>query len=146
MWISELFYANSIAATKFAALLFYAKMFRFTSIRIPIYVLLATVTVWLILRTFLVIFQCVPVEAIWDKTIPNPTCNIDTAKFFFGTVLTHCLMDITIVLLPAFPVSKMQLPQAQKYAVIGLFACGIMYDAPPLPLFLNVSTYASFKY
>jgi hypothetical protein len=55
-------------------------------------------------------------------------------------------MDITIVLLPAFPVSKMQLPQAQKYAVIGLFACGIMYDAPPLPLFLNVSTYASFKY
>ena len=37
-------------------------------------------------------------------------------------------MDITIVLLPAFPVAKMQLPTGQKYAVIGLFACGIMYD------------------
>lgn len=126
MWISELFYANSIAATKFAALLFYYKMFRFTAIRIPIYVLFVTITIWIILRTFLVIFQCVPVEAIWDKTIPDPTCNIDTSKFFFGTVLTHCLMDIAIVLLPAFPVVKMQLPPAQKIAVIGLFACGTM--------------------
>ncbi|KAM5344331.1 hypothetical protein ACJ41O_012868 [Fusarium nematophilum] len=126
LWSSELCYACSIASAKLAILTFYWRVFRYTSIRIAIQVLLVTATIWITIRTFMVIFHCVPVQAYWDKTIKGARCPINESKFFFGTVLTHCLMDAIILILPIIEVMKMHLRFSQKLAVIGLFTSGTM--------------------
>ncbi|CAH0040322.1 unnamed protein product [Clonostachys rhizophaga] len=56
---------------------------------------------------------------IWDKNIKGGTFTLNVSQFLFGTVLTHCLMDITILILPVFPVVKMHLSWQQKYKVVS---------------------------
>ncbi|KAJ3528893.1 hypothetical protein NM208_g10001 [Fusarium decemcellulare] len=107
LWICELCYAASVAFSKLAILSFYWRVFRFTSI-----------------RTFIVIFHCVPVQAYWDKSITDARCPFNEAAFFFCTVLIHCLMDCIILILPVIEVMKMHLPSSQKLAVVGLFTSG----------------------
>lgn len=125
-FFNSLTYAFSIAFAKLAILSLYWRIFKQSSIRIPILVMLALVTAWIILRTFMVIFRCVPVQAYWDKTIPNAACRIGDTGFFFGTVFTHFLMDIAILVLPIIQVSKLRLRLGQKIAVAGMFLVGIV--------------------
>ncbi|VUC31446.1 unnamed protein product [Clonostachys rosea] len=124
LWIIELNYAASIASSKFSVLCFFWNIFNRSSIRWPIIILFLTSSLWFIVRTLIVIFQCTPVPYIWDKTIEGGKCPIDISKFFFGTVLLHCIMDAVIVMLPIFPVLKMQLSQKRKAAILALFTSG----------------------
>jgi hypothetical protein len=87
---------------------------------------------WIILRTFMVIFRCIPVQAYWDKTIPDAHCRIKDTQFFFGTVLTHMLMDVAILVLPIFEVFRLRLRIGQKLAIAALFIVGAMQVLPLL--------------
>lgn len=80
---------------------------------------------WLILRTFMLTLRCVPTRAIWDKTIPA-VCNIDGDKFFLATITTHFILDVIILVLPIFPLSRLRLPLPQKLGVVGSFLLGAM--------------------
>lgn len=119
-------YATSIACSKAAILILYWRLFKTSKIRIPIQILLGVVGVWFILRTFMLIFRCVPVQSLWDYTITNKVCNIDSAKFFLGTITTHFLLDIIILVLPVIEVFNLRMRMAQKVAVSGLFLVGTM--------------------
>ncbi|KAH7123112.1 hypothetical protein EDB81DRAFT_699967 [Dactylonectria macrodidyma] len=124
MYCSQFCYAFSIASSKFAILCLYWRLFKLSSIRIPIQMMFVICLIWIILRTFMVIFHCVPVRAYWDKSIKNARCEINDAQFFFGTVLTHFVMDVIILILPIIELSRLYLPLGQKLAVIGLFVIG----------------------
>ncbi|KAH7184896.1 uncharacterized protein B0J16DRAFT_355501 [Fusarium flagelliforme] len=124
LWICELLYASSIAFCKLAILFFYWRVFQYTSIRYAIVGLLVAVSIWITIRTFMVIFQCVPVQAYWDKSITGARCPFNEANFFFATILVHTTMDCIILILPVIEVMKMTLPLSQKLAVVGLFTSG----------------------
>ncbi|KAI1033749.1 hypothetical protein LB503_011132 [Fusarium chuoi] len=127
LWICELLYASSIAFCKLSILCFYWRVFRYTSIRYAIIILLVAVSIWITIRTFMVIFHCVPIRAYWDKCIQGAKCPFNEAKFFFATILVHTTMDCVILILPVIEVMKMTLPLSQKLAVVGLFTSGTMY-------------------
>jgi hypothetical protein len=74
----------------------------------------------------MLIFRCVPTRAIWDKTITDAICNIDSDKFFLGTITTHFLMDVAILVLPIVPVFQLHLRLQQKFAIVGFFLLGTM--------------------
>ncbi|KAF5560213.1 integral membrane protein [Fusarium napiforme] len=124
LWICELLYASSIAFCKLSILCFYWRVFQYTSIRYAIIVLLVAVSIWITIRTFIVIFHCVPVRAYWDKSIQGAKCPFNEANFFFATILIHTTMDCVILILPVIEVMKMTLPLSQKLAVVGLFTSG----------------------
>lgn len=126
LWLGELTYASSIASAKVAILSLYWRIFQYTNIRIPIQALLVAATLWFIVRTSLTIFQCFPVEDFWNESNPDANCHIDVPDFSLGSVLVHCLMDVTIFILPMIPVSSMHLSLASKLAVIGMFSSGVM--------------------
>ncbi|RSL46248.1 hypothetical protein CEP51_015962, partial [Fusarium floridanum] len=134
LWVTEFLYAGSIAISKLSILSFYWRIFRYTSIRIPILVLVVAVSIWVIIRTFMVIFHCIPVQAYWDRTIKGAHCELDAATLFFCTILIHCLMDCIILILPVIEVVKMQLSWSKKLAVVGLFTSGIMHVLFSSPL------------
>ncbi|EXL66852.1 hypothetical protein FOPG_16996 [Fusarium oxysporum f. sp. conglutinans race 2 54008] len=126
LWNAELFYASSLAFSKLSILGFYWRLFSRSNIRVPIQILAVLSLIWLIIRTFLAIFHCVPVQAFWDKSIKDAVCTIDDSKFFFGTVLVHLLLDISILALPVLQVMNLHLKAGQKIAVIALFMFGIL--------------------
>jgi hypothetical protein len=124
-YFNSICYAASLACSKISILLSYWRLFKFSAIRIPIILLLVISTMWLILRTFMLTFRCVPTRAIWDKTIPA-VCNIDGDKFFLATITTHFILDVIILVLPIFPLSRLRLPLPQKLGVVGSFLLGAM--------------------
>lgn len=74
----------------------------------------------------MVTLQCIPITALWDKSITDANCSINESTFFFSTVLTHVIIDIAIVVLPGIEVRKLQLPLGQKLAVVALFTFGFL--------------------
>ncbi|KAK0383650.1 hypothetical protein NLU13_9561 [Sarocladium strictum] len=143
-YFNSLCYAASIACCKIAILCLYWRLFKTSSIRIPILVLLVIVTIWILIRTFMLTFRCVPVQSLWDYSITDKVCNIDSGKFFMGTITTHFLLDIIILILPLIEVFRLRMRLGQKLAVAALFLIGlvvcmasafVLYEMvrPPLP-------------
>ncbi|EWZ28614.1 hypothetical protein FOQG_16602 [Fusarium oxysporum f. sp. raphani 54005] len=126
LFIVELLYSFSISSSKLAILAFYWRLFKTSNIRVPILVFAGMSIIWLVVRIFLTIFHCIPIQAFWNKTMRGAKCAIDESRFFFGTVLVHCLIDIAILVLPIMPVRHLHLHSAQKIVVIALFTFGIL--------------------
>jgi hypothetical protein len=124
LWISELLYAWSIFLAKMAVLFFYRRIFRFSSIRVPIVVLMVACAAWVVVRTFFTILHCVPPRAFWDKSVPGARCVVNVRVFYLATDIAHCCMDFLILALPIYEVARMRLPLTQKVAVVCLFAMG----------------------
>ncbi|KAF5685601.1 integral membrane protein [Fusarium circinatum] len=122
----SLTYSYSIGLSKLSILLFYWRIFKQSAIRIPIQVMLGISGAWLILRTFMVIFHCIPVQAYWDKSIKDAVCKINDSQFFFATCLTHFILDVVILALPVIEVFKLRLRLGQKIAITALFALGFI--------------------
>lgn len=125
-YFNSLCYASSIACSKLAILCLYWRLFRISSIRIPIMVMLVMVVIWIILRTFMLTFRCVPVQSLWDYTITDKVCNINSDQFFLGTITTHFIMDLIILVLPIIEVFRLRLRTGQKLAIGALFLLGTM--------------------
>lgn len=125
MLCTEYCYAFSIVSSKFTILALYWRLFKHSSIRLPIQIMLTACLAWILLRIFMVSLQCIPLKHFWDKSIDGH-CGINESKFFFGTVLTHFVMDIVILVLPVVEVGKLRLRLGQKLAVIGLFLIGVV--------------------
>ncbi|PNP54424.1 hypothetical protein FNYG_15621 [Fusarium nygamai] len=125
LFISEFFYSWSIFLSKLAVLTFYRRMFQLLPIRWPILILTLACVVWILIRTFMTILRCWPVQYFWDRSI-NGRCTINAATYYFATDLTHSLLDTLILALPLFEVLRMKLPLGQKIAIAGLFSCGFL--------------------
>lgn len=78
------------------------------------------------MQTFLTTFHCLPVNAFWDYTIKKKVCAIESSKFFFGTVLSHVILDIAILVLPIVQIQKLMLPGMQRLGIILMFMFGIL--------------------
>jgi hypothetical protein len=99
-------------------------MFGVTNIKRAIRILLGCAIVWIIIRTFMGIWHCVPIERFWDSTVDG-YCAIEDSKFFLGTLTVHICIDIAILTVPILQIRKLRLPRLQKLAVMVMFMFGI---------------------
>ncbi|KAH7189604.1 uncharacterized protein B0J16DRAFT_117627 [Fusarium flagelliforme] len=126
LFMAEFLYAMSLGFSKLAILGFYWRLFgSVAKIRIGIYILQASTVIWLTIRTFMTIFHCVPVEAYWNHNIKDAVCEVDPAKFMFGTTLVHLMLEVAVLSLPVFQVKSLKLRRGQKIAVVAMFMFGI---------------------
>ncbi|KAH7243862.1 hypothetical protein B0J15DRAFT_537782 [Fusarium solani] len=126
LFCSEISYSFSIVLSQLTILMFYWKVFKFSSIRIPIQILLGASIVWLIMRVCITIFQCVPIQAFWDISSKGSKCTVHESAFSFATVLTHAVLDVLILVLPAVQIGKLRLRYGQKISIIALFMVGVL--------------------
>lgn len=124
--LNSLCYATSIACSKGAILCLYWRSFQLCKIQRPILILLGVVAIWWIFRTFMLIFRCVPVQSLWDYTIKDKVCNIDSHTFFMATITTHFILDMIILILPIIEIFRLRMPIGPKVAFAGLFLVGTM--------------------
>ncbi|KAK8030666.1 hypothetical protein PG990_000400 [Apiospora arundinis] len=129
----QLAFTYSITLIKFAILAFYWRVFSTSSIRWPIIILAILSGLWLLTRTFLTIFHCIPVQAFWDVTIKDATCPISDSKYLFWSILAHFILDFFIFVLPAIEIRKLQqFSRMQKIGTSALFAFGLLVCAASL--------------
>ncbi|KAM5341461.1 hypothetical protein ACJ41O_014492 [Fusarium nematophilum] len=126
LFFIEHIYAFTLFFAKVSILSFYWRMFRVTNIKVAIQILMVCSVIWILARTFLTTFHCIPVYAFWDFSVKNATCAIESSKFFFGTVLAHVILDVLILILPIVQIQKLQLPKMQKVGIILMFMFGIL--------------------
>ena len=69
---------------------------------------------------FVVIFQCKPVQAAWDKTIVGEQC-FSLEHYVVGTNVPNIVVDAAIIALPIPLVWKLQISRMRKVGLAAIF-------------------------
>lgn len=81
----------------------------------------ACYSTWAIVSAFV---NCVPVARFWDREIPG-TCLSFEAVWFFNAAM-NITTDLTLLIMPMPLISQLQLPRVQKFALMAVFAVGLV--------------------
>ena len=68
-------------------------------------------------------FNCIPVQAVWDITIKGAKC-IETRAIYIGGSVPNVILDVIIVGMPIPYVWRLHAPLAQRLLLAGMFALG----------------------
>ncbi|KAJ5971296.1 uncharacterized protein N7479_001214 [Penicillium vulpinum] len=123
LFVCEILYTLSLCFTKYSILLFFWRIFNLTNIRIPIYIIASLITGWGLGIILTTIFQCVPVQGLWDFSI-TAHCGVNINDFFIGNAVPNIITDWALLILPLPYVWKIQQNTTQKIALCGAFAMG----------------------
>ena len=119
-------YGIASAVPKLAVLDTYLKIFMSRWVR---YALLATgfvIVTNAIVYIPTTIFQCAPVQSLWDHSIPNRKCNNIRLHYSLAGV-PNILTDAVMLILPLPIIWKLQMDKGTKAGVLATFASGGMY-------------------
>ena len=89
--------------------------------------------------TFFEIFLCNPRQKIWNLLITDGHCFDQTAAYM-ATGIFNVVSDFAILVLPIWPVWKLQMPRRKKIMISAIFATGIWYVLSLLLLQKSKST------
>ncbi|RYP64126.1 hypothetical protein DL771_008906 [Monosporascus sp. 5C6A] len=122
------FYLGAILAIKAAILLEWFRIFNPIGERNAFFwvghALLVVNTLFYTSAIFVENFTCIPLERLWDKTVPG-TC-IDLEEYYIATAAFNVFSDIFILVLPQKVVWKLQMTRRRKVGVSLIFAVGIL--------------------
>lgn len=122
--MSQITYKAAINLTKCSILLLYLRLFEIVRwMRWACRGLLACVIIYCISSMTATIFQCNPVAKAFDKA-QTGTC-INLATFWFANAGFSIATDVIILLLPMPLVYGLEVPRAQKLALMAVFAIGV---------------------
>ncbi|CAM1500530.1 Fc.00g096920.m01.CDS01 [Cosmosporella sp. VM-42] len=142
--IQEMTYTIGIGATQLSLLALYWRLFRTaTSAKTSIFLITAFTVIWLIVRIFITLFQCQPLAYYWDRSIEGK-CNIDPSKFYIGSVASHLVIDIVLMILPAVQINHLKIPLAQRVAVTVMFMFGILICVAAIMMIVVSTRYNSY--
>ncbi|KAH8594470.1 hypothetical protein B0O99DRAFT_672908 [Bisporella sp. PMI_857] len=121
-YVSQLFYVIVQNNAKISILFFYLRIFPDPRFRLWTKILMA----WIGARAFsyfiAVTFQCVPVNAVWDRRVTGQ-CVSFTGLVFSGAGFS-IVEDIVIILLPVPVLRSLNLSLKKRIALIFMFALG----------------------
>lgn len=121
-------YGIAITTVKFSILVFYWELFATSSgvtHKKIIRVAAVACTIWFLVVNFLVIFQCTPIHAHWDKFAQPPYC-MDTSKLLLGYEMTNLFLDVFIFCTPMPIVWQLNLKLSKKISLLGIFSLGAL--------------------
>ncbi|KAL1877992.1 hypothetical protein Daus18300_002346 [Diaporthe australafricana] len=112
---------------KLSILLFYWKVFAInngnTFNKRIMQVTTVACIVWLIVVTFVLVFQCSPIPTYWDKFVQAPYC-MNAAKTLLGYEMTNLFLDVAILCIPLPIVWQLNLQMSKRMGLVGVFFLG----------------------
>lgn len=130
---TQLLYATLIVyytALCFIKLILCAQYYRLVG-EVPKYrlfcrVIMGFTTAWCIVSIFLMVFQCMPIPAFWDKSIlsqPGTSCHPE----IYGPVaaIGNIVTDFILLLIPVPVIVHLNLQPGQKWLVFGMWSVRI---------------------
>lgn len=85
---------------------------------------IVTHAVFFLICFIILLFQCQPMEKLWDVTGTVQGKCINNTAFFYSTSAFHILTDIWILLLPMYTLKKIRRPNREKAALFAIFGVG----------------------
>ncbi|KAH0364596.1 hypothetical protein KCU65_g6737, partial [Aureobasidium melanogenum] len=117
-------YQLSLCFTKLSLCALYLKVFTTSRpSRIFLYGVFGFIVVATIVLECVCIFQCNPVEAVWDITLQKKTC-IDTIPAFYASTAENILVDILLIVFAAPKIMRLNLHSRQKNALLFTICLG----------------------
>ncbi|KAF3940645.1 hypothetical protein ABW19_dt0200267 [Dactylella cylindrospora] len=125
---TQLTFTWSVSLTKISILLFYLRFCTTRSFKWWIYGSMIFLAAWVTAWTFLVTFQCVPVQAYWRPGPPHKSdkCILIQNEMHLLHGSTNLVTDVLVLLLPIPTILKLQMPTRQKFSLIAVFTLGIV--------------------
>ncbi|KAH6658663.1 hypothetical protein BKA67DRAFT_501427, partial [Truncatella angustata] len=131
----EIFYTWIKLIAKASILLLYMRVFTARWFKFACYSCLAYCCVSLTVFTFVIAFQCTPVEAIWNRFVTGSCLNVN-AIGYSGAILS-VVEDVVLIVLPIPELRKLQISGRKRIGVGLMFA---------LASFATVTSLVRLKY
>ncbi|KAM5341226.1 hypothetical protein ACJ41O_015335 [Fusarium nematophilum] len=121
-FIAQTPYKATVCLNKVAAILLYLRLFVTRSFRMVCFVVMGIIVGWSIGGIGATIWQCVPIEAAWNKSV-EATC-IDSNKFWVAYAVMNILTDIMVLALPIAPIMSLQMNMRERLMLCCVFLLG----------------------
>ncbi|KAF7950059.1 hypothetical protein EAE96_007361 [Botrytis aclada] len=118
----ECLYVTCVCCTKLSLLLMYCRIFPVRSIKIGSLVLGGLSVAWCISIIMVSVFQCIPIQKIWNPTLEGHCINLKVA--FIGNAIPNILTDVAILALPMQQVWGLHTSVMQKTHISFVFLLG----------------------
>lgn len=112
-------YLNAITYPKLAIIGMYLRIFTEKPFRIAAWTIFGVLVASAIANILVSIFECFPVAYLWDKTIANGHCGVNTSAFSKYSALPNIVTDVCLLILPMPAIWKLHATRSTK---IGLTA------------------------
>ncbi|PYH93222.1 hypothetical protein BO71DRAFT_355726 [Aspergillus ellipticus CBS 707.79] len=120
--VAEILYVFNLVWTKLSILLMYYRIFHFPYFKKWAYIIGTFVILWVICITFMFVFICVPVQKVWEPSLPGHCIN--QVGTWIANAASTIATDLVILLLPLPQVWKLQLRLSEKVALTIAFGLG----------------------
>lgn len=124
--MTEITYLIALWAVKVSFGLFYLKVFPGRTFRIICWTLIALVTAEWIEETFVVIFQCSPVQKAWDAAGVTSGKCLSLLPFYYISFAVRLATDIVIFALPLPELLRLKMPLGKRLGLILMFSLGLL--------------------
>ena len=81
-------------------------------------------------QAVLTVFQCNPVDALWEPTVEAKCINFHNVIIVFSSL--NIGTDILVLCLPVLQLWKLKIPRRRKYELMGIFFLGGLFVFPSL--------------
>ncbi|KAK3369815.1 hypothetical protein B0H63DRAFT_303061 [Podospora didyma] len=125
LYVAHIFYAAASAFTKLSIITSYLRIFPHETLRRILYgtaVMVAGIGVSAIFAT---IFQCKPIEAAWDYSVPDGQC-FPFLDFLYANAAISIATDFILVAAPLPYFWSLNLPLRQRVVICILFGVGFI--------------------
>ena len=137
-------YSITIFFTKASILYLYHRTFPSQWVRIPVYITGLIILVWAVVCCVAGALICIPLEKIWNPTLPGSCFNI--SKFYVGIQIPNVITDIVIFIIPLPVISHLPLPRHQRWSLVGIFGVGLLCLASSLMVIKVANAFAGQLY
>ncbi|PSN72940.1 hypothetical protein BS50DRAFT_606772 [Corynespora cassiicola Philippines] len=121
-WLTQLFYVLTNGFNKMAFLMLYHRVFPLPWFRKACKILMAISVAWTISFSFVVVFQCTPIERVYNRTIPGHCISFFWQRW--TNAISNLATDLAIFLLPMPAISHLQMSLSARISLAVLFGMG----------------------
>ncbi|EED20905.1 integral membrane protein, putative [Talaromyces stipitatus ATCC 10500] len=125
-FVTEITYLIALWAVKVSFGLFYLKIFPGRTIRVLCWILIILVTAEWIEETFVVIFQCSPVQKAWDASGKVSGKCLQLLSFYYISFAVRLATDLAIFILPLPELLRLKMPLGKRLGLILMFGLGLL--------------------
>ncbi|KAM7190910.1 hypothetical protein V8F33_009221 [Rhypophila sp. PSN 637] len=137
---------TNISLVKLSIIAIYHRIFPTRFMRWSYIILGTIIVVWAVVALPVCIFQCRPIEEAWDFRSGSGTCISAFPLYFGATGLPNVVIDLVLLCLPMYEVWKLQVPRAQKVAIVSTFLLGaVVIVADVFKLVVLVEIYDGYE-
>lgn len=125
-YLCQIFWLLVIYFIKISILFLYLRIFPdIQNFRIYVIGTMVFVTLSVIILVPIVIWQCVPIQAIWDLKRRDARC-LSISGAAYANAAVNIATEIAILILPLPLLRHLRASRSKKVALYALFGCGIL--------------------